>query len=443
MAWQGLFRSDPRDREIRRLALPAFGALIAEPLYVLSDTAIVGHINTTALGGLAAAGIVLSVAYGICNLAYPTTAAVARRFGSGDVSGATRQGIDALWLAVLLGVVLVAVLELLATPIMDVIGSSDAVAQAATTYLRISALGAPAYIVASAAAGVRYGMQDTRLPLLVGIGANTLNIALEIILVHGFDQGLAGSAWGTVVAQWCAAIAYLVVMRSNAHALGCVLAPSLRIMRQLAVQGSQIGLRTASLLLAFLAATAVAARIGDHTLAAHQIVFQVFVFLAFACDAVAIAGQAMVGRLLGAGEPDEARATATRLLQYGARFGIAAGILLAILAGPLAYAFSNDVAVRDLARQGMWFVAVLQPLCAVPFVLDGVLIGAGDSRFLATAMVGVTLMVFAPALTLVVVLGGGFLALWFALGAFLVARLATNVLRFRTTGWQVLGATAQ
>ncbi len=130
-------------------------------------------------------------------------------------------------------------------------------------------------------------------------------------------------------------------------------------------------------------------------------------------------------------------------LQYGARFGIAAGILLAILAGPLAYAFSNDLAVRDLARQGMWFVAVLQPLCAVPFVLDGVLIGAGDSRFLATAMVGVTLMVFAPALTLVVVLGGGFLALWFALGAFLVARLATNVLRFRSTGWQVSGATAE
>ena len=435
-------RTSPHDREIWRLALPAFGALAAEPLYVLADTAIVSQLGTRPLAGLAVAGIVLTAAYSLFNfLAYSTTAAVARQYGAGDLRRAAEFGIDGMWLALGLGTVLLVLGVACAPWIVDTMGASAHVHPYAVTYLRISALGAPAYLVALAATGYLRGMQDTRTTLIVAVAANVVNLVLEIVLVFGLDSGIAGSAWGTVIAQVGAAIAYVVVVACGVRATGASVLPRLAGMRTVAVIGGPLIIRTASLLAALLVATNLAARISDDAVAAHQIAFQINLFLALSLDAIAIAGQAMVGRFLGASDAAQARAAARRMIEWGIVVGLGFAALLLILRPALVPLFTDDAGVEHLALQVLWIVALVQPISAVVFVLDGVLIGAGDQRYLAGAMLASTLFAFLPAVVLVTVLDGGLLWLWGAIALWIVARGITVGWRFAGTGWQVTGAT--
>jgi putative MATE family efflux protein len=438
MGWP--LRRSPYDRDILRLAVPALGALVAEPLYLLADTAIVGNLGTRPLGGLAIAAIVLTAAFGIFNfLAYATTGAVARRLGAGNPRTAAERGVDGLWLALALGVVLAAVGLLLAPVVVDVMGASPSVRPYALTYLRISLLGAPFVLLALAAAGYLRGLQDTRTTLYVAVGANVVNLGLELLLVNGLGLGIAGSAWGTVVAQVGAAAVFLLVTGRIARAAGAALRPRAAGVRETAVVGSHLVLRTGSLLLALLVTTAVAARISDDALAAHQIAFQLWNFLALTLDAIAIAGQAMIGRLLGADDAGGARAASRRMLQLGLLTGAILGIAVALLRTVIVPVFTDAVAVQDLAEQALWVVAALQPVAALVFVLDGVLIGAGDSRYLALAMVGATL-VYAPCVLGVLVTDSGLLALWLALGVWMLARLAGLGARYLDARWVVTGA---
>jgi putative MATE family efflux protein len=432
----------PYDREIVRLAVPALGALLAEPLYVLADTAIVGHLGTQPLAGLAVAGIVLSAAFAVFNfLAYSTTAAVARRLGAGQRREAASLGVDAAWLAIVLGGVL-AIVGIVAAPfVVDTMGASSGARPYAITYLRISAIGAPAYLCMLAGAGFLRGMQDTRTTLVVAVGANMVNLVLEVILVYGLDAGIAGSAWGTVVAQLCAAVAYGSTLRRFARDTGARLTPRRDGVRAVAVIGGPLIVRTASLLAVSVTVTALAARIEDTAVAAHQIAFQVNLLLALALDAIAIAAQAMVGRYLGAAEPDTARSASVRMIELGIAAGFVIAALVALAASWLPDLFTSDAAVRDLATKVLVIVAVLQPLAAVVFVLDGVLIGAGDQRYLALAMVVASFGIFAPIAVVVAAAGGGLLALWAAIAAWLVARAVGMVGRFVGTGWQRTGAT--
>jgi putative MATE family efflux protein len=431
----------PYDREIVRLAVPALGALVAEPLYVLVDTAIVGHLGTRQLAGLAVAGIALTAAYALCNfLAYSTTGAVARRLGAGRAGEATAIGVDAAWLALGLGVVL-AVAGVIGAPlVVDAMGASSDARPFALTYLRISALGAPAYLIALAGAGFLRGMQDTRTTLVIAVGANVVNLVLEVTLVYGLDLGIAGSAWGTVVAQVGAAIAYVVILGHAARRVHAHLRPDPRGVRQVAVVGGPLVVRTGALLAVSITVTALAARIDDVAVAAHQIAFQVNLLLALMLDALAIAAQAMVGRSLGAGEPARARAASVRMIQLGVVAGIAVGLVVVLATPWFPDLFTDDAAVRDLTAQVLLVVALLQPLAAVVFVLDGVLIGAGDQRYLALAMVVASFGVFAPAAVVVTVTGGGLLALWAAIAAWLVARAVGMVGRFVGPGWERVGA---
>ena len=434
-------RSTPYDKEILRLALPAFGALAAEPLYVLADTAIVGRLGTRPLAGLAVAGSVLTAAFAVFNfLAYSTTAAVARRLGARDRRAAAELGIDGMWLAAVLGVLLAAIGIALAPAIVDVMGASARVRPFALSYLRISMLGSPALLLTLAATGYLRGLQDTRTTLVVAVSANALNLVLEVLFVFGFDWGIRGSAWGTVVAQLAAAAAYLVVVGRLARREGASARPRLAGIRQTAVVGGPLIVRTASLLATFLAATNLAARIGDDDVAAHQIAFQVFLFLALSLDALAIAGQAMIGRFLGADDAVEARRAARRMIEWGIGVGVAFGVILGATAPWLGHVFSDNGGVTRLAAQLLWVVAALQPLNAVVFVLDGVLIGAGDQRYLAGAMIVATFGVFTPLAVVIGLTGAGVLALWGALGCWFLARGAALVARYAGPHWQVTGA---
>jgi putative MATE family efflux protein len=431
----------PFDGEILRLAVPALGALIAEPLYVLADTAIVGHLGTRQLAGLAVAGIVLTAAFAIFNfLAYSTTGAVARRLGAGKDADATAIGVDAAWLALGLGVALAIVGVVLAPLVVDAMGASAGARPYAITYLRISAAGAPAYLLALAGAGFLRGMQDTRTTLFIAVGANVVNIALEVLLVYGLHTGIAGSAWGTVLAQVTAALAYVVIIRRFARRTGARLRPDADGVTQVARIGGPLIVRTGSLLAVSLTVTALAARIDDVAVAAHQIAFQVNLLLALALDAIAIAAQAMVGRYLGAGEPDRARAASVRMIELGIVAGLVVGLVVAATAPWFPDLFTDDRAVVDLAAQVLLVVAVMQPLAAVVFVLDGVLIGAGDQRYLALAMLVASFGVFAPIALLVAASGGGLLALWGAIAAWMVARAVGMVGRFIGPRWERVGS---
>ena len=308
----------PYDREILRLAAPALGALAAEPLYVLVDTAIVGHLGTTQLAALAIAATVLSSAFTIFNfLTYGTTARVARLHGAGRDEDAAALGAQALWLAVAIGLVLALFAAALAEPVARVMGADGRILDQAVLYLRIAALGSPFFMLAAAGQGFLRGVGDLRTPLLILIAAHSVNVVLELLFVYGFDWGIAGSAWGTVIAQVGMGAAFVWV---QARASGWE-PPNLERIRSLLEIGGEIAVRTTALLGSFLVASAVLARVGASSLAAHQIAFQLFVFLALVLDAIAIAGQVMVGRMLGAGDPGGARAAAVRMIGWSVLVG--------------------------------------------------------------------------------------------------------------------------
>ncbi|WNM36333.1 MATE family efflux transporter [Streptomyces sp. Li-HN-5-11] len=429
------------DREIVALAVPAFGALVAEPLFVMADSAIVGHLGTAQLAGLGVASALLTTAVSVfVFLAYATTAAVARRVGAGDLQAAIRQGMDGIWLALLLGVAVIAVVLSTAPFLVELFGASDTAAPYATTYLRISALGIPAMLVVLASTGILRGLQDTRTPLCVAIVGFVANAALNAGLVYGAKLGIAGSAWGTVIAQCGMAAVYLVVVIRGARKHGASLRPDAAGIRASAHAGAPLLVRTLSLRAILMIATAVAARLGDADIAAHQIILSLWSLLAFALDAIAIAGQAIIGRYLGAEDAEGARAACRRMVEWGIAAGVVLGLLVAITRPLFLPLFTSDTMVKDTALPALIVVALSQPVCGVVFVLDGVLMGAGDGAYLAWAMM-LTLAVFAPAALLVPAIGGGLTALWAAMTLMMTVRMLTLWLRTRSGRWIVTGAT--
>jgi putative MATE family efflux protein len=430
----------PHDREILRLAVPAFGALVAEPLFLLADSAIVGHLGTPQLAGLGIAGSLLATAVSLCVfLAYGTTAAVARRVGAGDLRAAIAQGVDGLWLGAALGCLLAAAGLLAAEPLVAAFDPDAATTAYALTYLRVSLTGLPAMLVVLAATGVLRGLQDTATPLVVAATGAAANVVLNLLLVYGLDLGIAGSALGTVLAQAGMAAAFVVVVVRAARLHHAVLRPDLPGIRAAASAGVPLVVRTATLRAALLVATYVATAAGTVAIAAHQVAFTIWMFLALALDAVAIAGQAIVGRYLGAGDARGARAATRRMVEWGVGAGVLLGLVVVALRVLYVPVFTDDPDVRALLSTVLVVAAVFQPVCGVVFALDGVLIGAGDGRYLAWAGV-VTLLVFLPLAALVLVADAGLVALWWAINAFLAARLVTLVVRWRGEAWLVTGA---
>lgn len=429
------------DREILRLAVPAFGALVAEPLFLLVDSAIVGTLGTAALGGLGAAATLLATAAGLCIfLAYTTTAITARLFGAGDTAAAVSRGMDGIWLAALLGVGIGIVGWPLAPTAIGMLGASDAVAPYAVEYLRISLLGMPFLLVAFAGTGLLRGLQNTVVPLWITAVAAAVNAALSAWFVLGLGWGIGGAAIATVIAQAGAGIAYLAVVTRAARRWGATLRPSTPGMRAAARTGGALFVRTVALRAVFLLAAAVAARSGDADLAAYQVSMQTWFLLALALDSLAIAGQAMVGRSLGAADVAGARVLTRRLLVWGWWLGVGLAALVLVVRPWFVPLFTDDAAVAALLSSALLLVALCQPISGPVFVLDGVLIGAGDARWLAVAQL-LMLLAFVPAALAVLGVGGGLLALWGAILWFMAVRAVLLAHRARGDAWAVAGAT--
>lgn len=445
----GILRLDARSREILALAVPALGALVVEPLFLLTDTAVVGALGTDSLAGLGLASAVLSTLVGLfVVLAYGTTASVSRRLGAGDARGALALGIDGTWLALLVGLVVAAVGAAVAPAVIAGFGAGEAAASEAVVYLRVSMLGIPAMLVVLAATGVMRGLQDTRTPLYVATVGFTWNAVLSLLLVHGPGPvpalGIAGSAWGTVVAQLTMAVWLVWLVVRGARRFGSPLRPHRDGIVTAARAGVPLLLRTVTLRIALLVTVWAAARTGDASLAAHQVVFTVWTFGAFALDALAIAAQALTGRDLGAGDAARARSTTRRMVRWGIGGGVVLGALLALASPWLPMLFSDQDAVRRGITAGLLVVALTAPLAGYVFVLDGVLIGAGDGAYLARAGVW-ALLAYVPLAAVVPVAGltgtTGLVVLWLSFaGGYLAARAVTLGLRERSGRWVVLGA---
>ncbi|GAA5160056.1 MATE family efflux transporter [Ornithinimicrobium tianjinense] len=431
-------------REVLRLAVPAFLALVAEPLFLLADSAIVGFLGTTSLAGLGVASAVLLTAVNIfVFLAYGTTAVVARRLGAGDQAGALSAGVDGLWLSLVLGFLAAVGVALWAHPLVEVFGATPGATTEAVTYLRVSTLGIPPMLVVLAATGVLRGLQDTRTPLVAAVVGFTANAALSLLLVHGVGLGIAGAAWGTVIAQSGMAIALVLVVLGGARGLGASLRFHAAGVLRAALGGVPLLVRTLSLRAVLLLTTWVAAGLGVAELAAHQVAMTVWSALAFALDALAIAAQALTGRSLGAGDVAGTRAVTWMMVRWGVWFGLALGALIVALHRVLPYGFTTDAEVRAALAAALLVVAVGQPVSGVAFVLDGVLIGAGDARWLAVAQT-LFLLAYLPMVLGVwssgVVGVAGLVWLWVAFTGFMAVRAAGLLWRARGDAWLVTGA---
>jgi len=425
-------------RRIAALALPALVVLAAEPAYVLVDTAVVGHLGPTSLAALALGGGVLSLAAWLGNvLAYGTTGRAARRHGAGQRAAAVAEGVQASWLALLAGVVLAVLVQFGADPLMRTLaGGDNSVASGATQWLRVASLGAPGILLAMAGNGWMRGVQDTRRPIVYVLGANLLSAALCPVLVYPAGLGLVGSAVSNVVAQTLSGALFVrALVRERVS-----LAPHPALLRSQLAVGRALLVRGAAFQACFLSAAAVAARFGAASLAAHQIALQLWFFCALALDSVAIAAQSLIGASLGAADPATARATAWRIARIGGVCGIAFGLVIAIGAVGLPGVFSPDPAVRSQALIAWpWFVA-MQPLAGVVFALDGVLIGAGDVRFLRNLTLVAALAFFLPAIWLAYALDLGLGGVWAGLTLFIVVRLVGMLARVAGQRWALAGA---
>jgi MATE family, multidrug efflux pump len=426
----------PHDREILRFALPALGALAAEPLYVLVDTAIVGHLGRPQLAALGLAGTVLAGAFTIFNfLTYGTTAVVARASGAGQHERAARLAAQALWVSLGIGVVLVVVCEALAGPLLHGLGGHGRSGAYALTYFRIAAVGLPAALVALAGQGYLRGVSSLRRPLEIVVVANAVNVVLELLFVYGFHWGIAGSAAGTAIAQAGMGVAFVVeLLRPHADSRR----PSLREMKPMLRVGRQIFVRTAALYASFLVAASVCARMGDAQLGAHQIALELFFLLALILDSVAIAGQVIVGRMLGSGDAEGAYASALRMIAWSVVVGAAFSIVLLPLAHVVPRAFTGDHAVLQQAASLWPYFVLMQPLGGAVFALDGILIGASDTGYLMWSMLAAS-AVFIALAALALAFGWGVVGVWVALDVLIAARLALLGVRFASRRWAVTG----
>ena len=451
------------DRRILALAVPALGALVAEPLFVLIDSAMVGHLGAADLAGLSLASSVLTTVVGLfVFLAYATTATTARLFGAGDRRGGLRAGVEGLWLAALLGTGAALVLGAAAPGVVGALGADGAVARAAVAYLRASAPGLPGMLVVFAATGTLRGLLDTRTPFVVATAGAVLNVGLNALLLYGVRMGIAGSGLGTALAQSAMAVALAAPVLRSAREADVGLAPSRTGLRASLGSGAPLLVRTVSLRAAILTTVWAATALGAVPLAAHQVVGSLWNFAAFALDALAVAAQALVGTALGQADAAGARAPSgdsapappggagpvsveavlRRTLGWGAATGAVIGVVLAAASPWLPWLFTSEAAVASAARPALLVAASAMPLAGAVFLFDGILMGAGDGRYLAGAGL-VTLVPYAP-LAVAVAHGlpaaspaGGLAWLWAAFAwVFMGARGLTTGLRARTTAWR-------
>lgn len=416
----------PVDRRIIALAVPALGSLAVEPFYILVDTAIVGRIGTDELAGLAVAASILSLVFAGSNfLTYGTTERIARRLGAGDRAAAAEVGVQTMWLSALVGVIAAVALGVGARTFARAFGASGAVLEHAETYLTISAVGVPFMLLSLGTLGVFRGESDYTTPLWVLLGSNAMNVVVEVILVFGLDLGVAGSAWSTVVSQMAAAVVFMGMLRRRLAAADHR-RPSWERMAPLMSAGRHLLLRVGSMLAVNTGSTAVIARVDDPSLAAHQVTISLLNLMALALDALAVPAHTLVAEELGRDNRAAAAHVSRRSVVLSVYSGAVLAAVIAVAAPVLPYVFTPDPAVIERATSAIWWLAALAIPGAIAFAYDGVLIGAGDYRFLGRAALGYTLLVAPFGAAVLRWPSLGIAGAWCGLTVWMLVRAAVN-----------------
>lgn len=431
-------------RRIAGLALPALGVLAAEPIYLLFDIAIVGRLGAVALAGLAIGGLILAVVSSqLTFLSYGTTARAARFFGAGNRPAAVGEGVQATWLALGLGLLIVAVVQITAVPLVTVIAGPESeggeIADAAVPWLRIAILGAPAILISLAGNGWMRGVQDTVRPLRYVVTGFALSAVLCPLLVYGLlgmpELGLPGSAVANVVGQWLAGLLFCWALLTEKTPLR--IQPA--VLRSQLVMGRDLLLRTMAFQACFVSAGAVAARFGAASVAAHQVVLQLWNFLALVLDSLAIAAQSLVGAALGAGQLAHAKSVAWRVTIFSAVAATVLALVFALGSSVLPAVFTDDRTVLDAIGVPWWFLVAQLPIAGIVFAIDGVLLGAGDARFMRNATLLSALIGFLPLIWLSLAFGWDLMGIWAGLTAFMVLRLIFVGWRAFSGRWLIPG----
>ncbi|MCW2559471.1 MAG: family efflux transporter [Mycobacterium sp.] len=427
-------------RRIAGLAFPALGVLAAEPVYLLFDLAVVGRLGALSLAGLAIGGLVLSlVSSQLTFLSYGTTARAARFFGAGDRGSAVGEGVQATWLAVGIGVLVVAVIEAAAVPLLRLIADGGEIADMALPWLRIAILGAPAILISLAGNGWMRGVQDTARPLRYVIAGFAVSAVLCPTLVYGWlglpRMELAGSAVANVVGQWLAALLFCRALLAERVPLRV----DFTVLRAQVVMGRDLLVRTLAFQACFVSAAAVAARFGAASVAAHQVVLQLWGFLALVLDSLAIAAQSLVGAALGAGHLAHAKSVAWRVTIFSMLAAAVLATAFAVGASVLPTLFTDDRSVLDAIGVPWWFLVAQLPIAGIVFALDGVLLGAGDAKFMRNATLASALVGFLPPIWLSLAFGWGLAGIWAGLTTFMVLRLVFVGWRAFSGRWLVAG----
>ncbi|WP_068274292.1 MATE family efflux transporter [Aldersonia kunmingensis] len=436
--------ADAGARRILGLALPALGVLVAEPLYLLFDTAVVGRLGALALAGLAVGGLILTlVSTQLTFLSYGTTARSARMHGAGDRPAAVREGIQATWLALGIGTVIVIVMQALAAPVTELIAGSDDIATEALEWLRVGLFGAPLILIGMAGNGWMRGVQNTLRPLRFVIAGLVVSAVLCPLLVHGLAGAprleLVGSAIANVAGQSISAVLFVGALVREGESLR----PDPTVMRKQLVLGRDLIARSLAFQACFVSAAAVASRFGAATVAAHQVVLQLWNFIALTLDSLAIAAQALVGAALGAGHAPEAKRMAWRITAWSTVFSLVLAAVFAAGHAVIPQIFTADPEVLDQVGIAWWFFVAVMPLAGVAFALDGVLLGAGDAAFLRNATLGSAVVGFLPLIWMSLAFDWGLAGIWTGLFLFLALRTLSVVWRTASGKWAVVGTDIQ
>ncbi len=424
-------------RRIVPLAASAFVVLAAEPLFILIDTAVVGHLGKISLAALGAAGTIMTLLAIIgTSLEYGTTGRAARYFGAGRRDAAVNEGVQASWLALVIGLVAVVVGEVIAGPATRLIaGGQGEVAFAAESWLRIAILGLPGILLVLAGNGWLRGVQDTRTPVRIVVVANVLSAVASPVLVYPAGLGLEGSAIANVLAQWVGAALCILAIRREAVPSR----PHWSVMRKQLVVSRDLVLRSLAFQAAYVIAAGVAGRMGAAQLAAHQVGLQLWEFIALLLDSFAIAAQALVGAALGGGNVDAAKGTAWRVSKYGLVAGLVFGVMMAAGWYLVPAAFSSDHAVQQQAHLLWPWLVAMMPLGGIVFALDGVLLGAGDNAFMRTVTLVAALGAYCPMALAALHFHWGLGGVWAGLAAFIGVRFVGMAWRTATGRWLVVG----
>ncbi|MFE7801900.1 MATE family efflux transporter [Nocardia sp. NPDC057440] len=427
-------------RRILGLAVPTLGVLVAEPIYLLFDLAVVGRLGALALAGLAVGGLILAQASSqLTFLSYGTTARAARRHGAGDERGAVAEGVQATWIAVILGALIVIAVQVFAIALTNVIAGGGDIAAEALLWVRIALFGVPLILISMAGNGWLRGVQETRRPLLFVVAGLSVSGVLCPVLVHGLLGAprleLPGSAVANVAGQAVTAALFLSALVHERISL----APHWSVMRAQLVLGRDLIVRSLAFQACFVSAAAVAARFGAASVAAHQLVLQLWNFLALTLDSLAIAAQTLVGAALGAGDARGARSLGRRITRWSELFALILAAFFGAGVVVIPKLFTDDPAVLDRTHVAWWFFVAIIPVAGIVFALDGVLLGAGDAAYLRTTTLGAALLGFLPAIWLSLVFDWGLAGIWSGLVGFMLLRLIAVVRRAESGRWAQVG----